>query len=177
MIIIAEGFEEIEAVAVIDLFRRAGIEIEVTGFNSATVKGGHGVVLKTDSVFDPASAGKFDLLVLPGGLKAVNVLAESEAILETVRVFDRDNKPICAICAAPVILDRAGILENRKYTAHPSVKNSINGGFYQKSRIFIDGNIVTSQGPGTAFEFALSIIEKIKNKTVADEISSASLIR
>ncbi|MBN1150301.1 DJ-1/PfpI family protein [candidate division WOR-3 bacterium] len=177
VILIAEGFEEIETVSVIDLLRRGGLEITSSGFENSTVRGSHGIVIETDSIYDYSTAKEFDALIFPGGLKAVQTLAKSQSILDLVNYFYSEKKNIAAICAAPLILDRAGILQGKSFTCHPSVKSQIHSGSYSDSRICLDGSILTSQGPGTVFDFALSILEKFKNKILADEVAGSSLIK
>ncbi|MBN1620163.1 DJ-1/PfpI family protein [candidate division WOR-3 bacterium] len=174
--IIAEGFEEIEAVSVVDLLRRADIETITAGIKKLLITGSHGISIQTDSIFEHDSSLSYEALVIPGGLKAVNVLASSDAVLKTIRKFNSENKLICAVCAAPLVLDTAGILEGKTFTCHPSVKEKIKSGNFIKSRVVTHGNIITSQGPGTIFDFALSIIENIKDAKTAGIVSSGALI-
>ncbi len=174
--IIAEGFEEIEAVAVVDLLRRADIEITTAGIDKLLVTGSHGISIQTDSIFEYDSSLSYGAVVIPGGLKAVNILASSDAVLKTIRKFHSENKLICAVCAAPLVLDAAGILEGKMFTCHPSVLEKIKSGNFRKSRVVAHGNIITSQGPGTIFDFALSVIENIKDAKTAGAVSTGALI-
>lgn len=154
---LAEGFEEIEAVTVIDVLRRAGMNVVTAGLPGSRVKGSHGVEVMTDTRLDQAEPSKFDALILVGGNPGYINLGRSQKVMDMVVKFNLDKKLIGAICAAPSILARAGILDGRAATIYPGMERDIPR---PKGRTVVqDGNIITSQGPGTAMEFALKIVE------------------
>jgi 4-methyl-5(b-hydroxyethyl)-thiazole monophosphate biosynthesis len=166
LIYLAPGFEELEAVTIIDLLRRAGVDVTIAGLEREAVTGSHEITIACDAFYEDVDADDFDYLILPGGQPGTNNLKSDKHILEIVRKFDSDNKIIGAICAAPTVLHEAGILNNVKVTSYPSEKNVFNPSLYEENYVVTDGNIVTSRGVGTAIDFTLDIIGKIKGNEV-----------
>ena len=161
---IAAGFEEIEAVAVIDVCRRAGIEVIVAGVDGDIIKGANNIVLKTDCSIDDVNADDLDMIVLPGGLGGTNVLSSNQTVQNLLKKMKVDEKLIGAICAAPIALNKAGVL-NQKYTCYPSVEDQIRIDGYTKSeKVVIDGKVMTSRGPGTSICFGLEIVKALVDK-------------
>lgn len=153
---LAQDFEEIEAVSVIDLLRRAGIDVVSAGLEKGPVQASRGVVLVPDTDLDAALETEYDMLVLPGGAGTKH-LREDERILSLVRSMAASGKYVAAICAAPTVLAQAGVLEGKKATAFPGTLEKM--GFENLGVALVtDGNIVTSRGPGTAMDFALELI-------------------
>lgn len=162
MIILADGFEEIEAVSCIDILRRSGAEVVVAGLRNKEVKASRGLVVVADTTLDKAG-NLFDALILPGGSLGAKNLSSSERVKNLILEAAAKNKVIAAICASPaIVLAPLGILRNRSATCYPGMEN-----YFEKSTSFknepvvIDGNIITSRGAGTAFLFALAIAEKM----------------
>ena len=176
IIILADGFEEIEAVTVIDILRRAGIEVTVAGMSNIDIKGSRGLKVKADKKLDDAGSD-FDACVLPGGGQGANNLAASRKVRELIQKMNRDKKIIASICASPaVVLVPAGVLKNKAATCYPGMQESFgNETTYKEQDIVIDGNIITSRGPATALEFSLEIAEKLAGKQTADKIRKAVL--
>jgi protein deglycase len=170
-IILADGFEEVEAVTPVDLLRRAGINVTLYGLSSQEVCGAHDVVIKTDSLFssNPASA---DAVILPGGPGHKNLL-NSSAVLEYIQKSYRAGSLCAAICAAPVVLGKAGILAGKKVTCFPGCEDRLAGGVFVDQPVVVDGNIITSRGAGTAVPFALEIISYLTDRNTADKIASS----
>jgi len=166
LIYLAPGFEEIEAVTIIDLLRRAGIDVTIAGLEQEAVTGSHGITIACDTYYESVDADDFDCLILPGGQPGTNNLKNDQRVLETIRKFDRGKKIIGAICAAPTVLYTAGILKNIRVTSYPTEKNVFDPSLYEESHVVSDGNIITSRGVGTAIEFALDIIGRIKGNAV-----------
>jgi len=172
LIPLANGFEEIEAICPIDLLRRAEVEVVTASCESELrVCGRSGIVIVADQFLSDAKPSRFDLLVLPGG-PAVFELRKSESFLSFVRSFSSLNKPVAAICAAPLLLHDAGILGTAKFTAHGSVANELPG-LIPNQAVVQDGLIHTSRGAGTAVEFGLHLVKILKGKDSADEIRNA----
>lgn len=162
LIPLAKGFEEIEAISIIDILRRAEIEVvSVCLDENLFVVGAHNITIKTDTILQNIDISSFDMIVLPGGWEGTKALANDEKIQNILKVMDKNDKFIGAICAAPFALDRAGVLKN-KFTCYPSVEENINSDGYvgDKENVIWDKNIVTSKGPATAIEFALEIVKK-----------------
>ncbi len=159
--IIGENFEETEAVTAIDLLRRAMVELHIYGVGNDLITGRSGLTLKTDRIFNrpgDIDADEYDGILIPGGPGA-SKLASNESILKVVRNFNDRKKLIYAICAAPMILDRAGILKDKNYTCFPGTE--ISSGNRLDERVVIDGNIITSQGVGTSLDAAVKLVEII----------------
>jgi len=159
LVIIAPGFEEIETVTVVDILRRAGARVTLSGTESGVTEGSRGINLAADCHLKEVDVDGFDMVVLPGGQPGTSNLQKDEKVKEILLKMDRDNKKIAAICAAPVVLQSAGLLSNTSFTSHPSVRDQFENVPYSENRVVVDGNIITSQSPGTAMEFAMKLVE------------------
>ncbi len=160
-LILGNNFEEIEAVTAIDLLRRAGVTVDTYGVGSDSIKGRSNLTVKTDRILNKSSdinTSEYDGILLPGGPGAQD-LAKNEIILKIIQDFNKENKLIYAICAAPLILDKAGVLKDKKYTCYPGT--AVTSGQRLDERIVKDGNIITSQGVGTALDAAIKLVEII----------------
>jgi len=160
---LAEGFEEIEAVSIIDILRRAGIDVLVRSLDGALdVKGANGITVKADEPLGDLGADAIDMIVLPGGWGGTNRLAESDAVQSLLRAMDAKGKAIGAICAAPYALHTAGVLK-ADFTCYPSVEEQIGTEGYRgdRAQVVEAGNVMTSRGPGTAICFGLQIVKKL----------------
>jgi 4-methyl-5(b-hydroxyethyl)-thiazole monophosphate biosynthesis len=157
MVPLAEGFEEIEALTIVDVLRRAGIKVDTVGIVSSMVTGAHGVRITADKKLIEIKPEEYDAIVLPGGNPGYKNLAKSARITEILQKMNEEGKLIAAICASPSVLAKAGILENKRATIYPGMENELP--YPRGDRVVVDGNIITSQGPGTAMEFALKIVE------------------
>ncbi|MEI6219026.1 MAG: DJ-1 family glyoxalase III, partial [bacterium] len=166
---IAAGVEEMEAVIMIDIFRRAGWEVVAVGLNARIVSAARGVRLVPDAAWTAITPTEFDILAFPGGLKGVEALCGIGPILETARSFHSNDKLIGAICAAPLILHKAGILANRRFTSHPSVRYQLPASGWTDSAVVADGNIVTGKGAGSTFAFALALVRQAGDRDKAEE--------
>jgi protein deglycase len=158
-VLFAEGFEEIEAVTPVDILKRAGVDTLMVGLDNSEVCGSHGVVFKMDCLLEDIFVDELDMLVLPGGLPGSYHLRDSERVIELVCDFHALKKYIGAICAAPIVLEKAGILEGKRVTSYPAMKEEITScDTYTGNRVEIDGNIITSRGAGCAFEFSFALL-------------------
>jgi len=162
---LAEGFEEIESLTVIDVLRRAGINVETVGIMGSVVSGSHGVRVMADKKLLEINADEYDGIVLPGGSPGYLNLGKSSKIIEILRRFDSAGKLIAAICGAPSILAKVGILEGKKATIFPGMEKELP--HPRGEKVVVDGNIITSQGPGTAMDFALTIVEALQGRDKA----------
>jgi len=161
LIPLAQGCEELEAVTIIDLLRRADISVTTAGLDKAPVTARRSVVILADTDLTTAMNQSYDMIVLPGGLPGADNLNKDDRIHKLLIEMNASKKWIAAICAAPKVLACAGLLTNRKVTSFPGSLESydVPGMVYSTSSVVVDGNIVTSRGPGTAMDFALTLIE------------------
>lgn len=180
LIPLAAGCEELEAVTVIDILRRGGIEVTSAGLGArgTPVRASRGTVLVPDTDLDDALKQDYDMVVLPGGLPGANHLNDDRRIRELLQRMARQEKYIAAICAAPKVLADAGLLKGRRATCYPGALNArqLDGVNYQESPVVQDGILITSRGPGTALDFALALLETLAGKVKRDEVET-SLIR
>ncbi len=171
-IFFAEGFEEIEALAVVDLLRRAGIETDMISIASEEVEGAHGIRVTTDKVLSETDFAELDIIILPGGGPGTDNLEACEELMEQLDLFYKKDKPIAAICAAPGILGHRGMLKGRKACSYPSREESLEGAEVVRDEAVQDGNIITGRGAGCAIPFALLIIEYFKGRQAADDLAA-----
>jgi 4-methyl-5(b-hydroxyethyl)-thiazole monophosphate biosynthesis len=158
---LAEGFEEVEAVSLIDVMRRGGVEVTVAYLKDKLVLGANGITVQGEVSIDDVQSDKFDMMVLPGGWDGTYALADSEKVQSLLREFKEREKVVGAICAAPYALKRAGVLGNN-YTCYPSVESEIGReGYRDDKMVVVDGNVMTSRGPGTALCFGLEIVKRL----------------
>lgn len=179
LLILSEGFEEIEAVTPLDLLRRAGMEVVTASTGSKLeVKGGRGITVTADRCLDDCHAERFDLVVLPGG-PGVDRLRKNARVLDLVREAYAAGVPIGAICAAPVILADSGVLAGHVVTSFPACEAELRdkAKAYVKDRVVVDGNLITSRGAGTAEEFSLALIAFLLGHEAADNIRSQIVAR
>lgn len=170
---LAPGFEETEAIAVVDLLRRAEIEVVVAGTIPGPVEGSHGIRVVADASLEEVegSGESFDLVVLPGGQPGTRNLAADPRVIRILRATAAAGRPVAAICAAPSILAQAGLLAGKKATSHPSVRDLLDPARYSLSDVVVDGGVVTSRGAGTAVAFGLKLVEVLEGVDRAHEIA------
>lgn len=161
---LVDGFEEIEAFAVVDILRRADIEVTTSGVTGTIVTSSHNIKVNTDARLIDLNPETFNAIVLPGG-PGHETLLRSETVLKIVDEFAKQGKLVAAICAAPLVLAKLGLLKERKATIQPGFEKEL--GRPRGDKVVIDGNIITSQGPGTAIEFALKIVEQLLGREKA----------
>lgn len=171
----ADGLEEMEAVIIVDTLRRAGWDVVTASVNGEVVLASRGMRLVADMLWDDIELGTFDIIALPGGAEGTDVLAQHQGVLNAVRSFVEDGKLVAAICAGPLVLQAAGVTDQRSLTCHPGVRDKMTTGLPSDERVVVDKPIVTSQGPGTAFEFSLKLIE-LTDGTQAVEHVTAGLV-
>jgi protein deglycase len=174
---IATGFEEIEAVSIIDVLRRGGIEVVIGSLSEALmVKGAHGIMIQADRPMAGLSADELDMIVLPGGWGNTKILASDEGVQSLLKAMDQQGKGIGAICAAPYALEAAGVLKEG-YTCYPGIEDELStGGFVgEKYAVVESANVMTSRGPGSAICFALAIVKKLLNLKTYEKVRDGLL--
>jgi 4-methyl-5(b-hydroxyethyl)-thiazole monophosphate biosynthesis len=168
---LAEGFEEIEAVSIIDVLRRADLEVIVVSVGKTTeVKGSHGITIIADEIFTTLDYEFIDMIILPGGMPGSKNLNEHAGLREQILNFNESGKQLAAICAAPMVLGNLGVLKSKKATCYPGFENELHGAVVTADDVVIEENLITGKGAGVAIKFALAIVERFKGKEFADEL-------
>ena len=176
IILLADGFEEVEAVTVIDLLRRAGITVTTVGLKKTEVCGGHDITLKTDTTLKSLPAG-IDAVILPGGGRGTKNLAASAAVMDLVKKAFDEGVICAAICAAPSVLGRAGILRNIRATCYPGFEDQLTGALFIEAAVVRDKNVITGRSLAAAIPFAIELITRISGEAVAQRVGEEILFR
>jgi len=173
LVAIADGIEELEAVAIIDILRRANIDVTVASANALQIKASRGVNLIADKLIADCGNDQFDLITLPGGMPGAENLRDNKYLAAMLKSQNSQGKLIAAICASPaVVLLPLGLLDGKTATCHPGFLAKLPADIKADKRLIVDGNCVTSQGPGTAIEFALKLVELLCDKKTAENIAA-----
>ena len=174
---LAQGCEELEAVTITDLLTRAGFNAVTAGLDDKPVVASRGMILMPKTTMDKVMSEPFDIIVLPGGLPGADHLRDNQLVQDKLKQMAAENKYTAAICAAPKALAQAGLLNDKKATCYPgSLKGAPTENFqYLEDSVVIDDKVVTSRGPGTAMDFALSLIELLAGKVRRDEVEGPLL--
>ena len=173
-VLLADGFEEIEALTVVDLLRRAKVYVDTVSITDEyTVRGAHGIPVQTEDLFDETDLSETDMIVLPGGMPGTTNLGAHSGVRKAVKGFYDEGKYVAAICAAPTVLSDLGILKGKRATCYPAMEEELQGALLTGTAVAVDGNIITSQGVGTAIEFALQLIEILEGRKKALEIGQS----
>jgi 4-methyl-5(b-hydroxyethyl)-thiazole monophosphate biosynthesis len=173
-IFLADGFEEIEGLTVVDLFRRVDIAISMVSINKTNmVTGAHQIEIKADRIFEEVDYNDGDILILPGGMPGTNHLMEHEGLDRLLKDFNSKGKLLAAICAAPSVLGQKNILSGKKATCYPGFEEKLIGAQVVKDGVVEDGNVITSKGMGTAIDFSLALIKRLKGEDVAKKLAAS----
>lgn len=171
-IFLADGYEEIEALAVVDIFRRAGIEMDMVSISDELLtNGSHKIQVMADKIIKDIDFAEYDMLVLPGGLKGMQNLEACEPLMQQIDAFFENNKYIAAICASPSIFGRRGILSGRQATAYPGFEEELAGATVVDAGAVRCGHVITGRSMGSAIEFGLLLVETLLGKDKAEEIA------
>lgn len=172
LVILAEGFEEIEAVTIIDILRRGGLTVTTAGLSGPLVTGAHGITLEVEEVVTDLEGGNFSAVVLPGGMVGTKNLLKSPQVKALLQSHAGTGKIVAAICAAPWVLEEAGLLAGKEATIYPGLEDKIcSATSSPHPSVVTDGNIITSKGPATAMEFALTLLQKLSDTPTAQQVS------
>ncbi len=170
IILIAEGFEEIETATVYDVLKRAGVDVITAGLNAGTVTGSRGLKIVVDEKIGKRNVSDIDGLVVPGGYPGYVNLANSPEALKLIKEMADKGKHLASICAGPVVLEKAGVITGRTVTCFPGMEDELQTAIFSPERVVQDGNIITSRGPGTALDFALKLAEAWVSPDVARKL-------
>lgn len=177
LIPLADGAEDMETVILADVFRRAGWTVVLAGVaGSHAVTCSRKVVVTPDDAWSRIRPEEFDLIVLPGGMGGATTLRAHPGVQETLRKFHAAGKWVGAICAGPLALARAGLLDGHAYTCYPGLQKEIPSGKWKDARVVVDGKLVTSQGPGTCIEFALKLVDLIEGTPASQAVAEGMLV-
>lgn len=176
-VMLANGFEEVEALTVVDVLRRANFDVQTVSItHSFQVEGTHGVIVNADNIFTEVSLAESELVVLPGGMPGALNLRNDETLCAVLKKRASENLAVAAICAAPFILGELGILQGKRATCYPGFEDKLAGATVTGAMVERDGNIITCKGPAAAMEFALTIVEALAGKGVRDEVAGGMLV-
>ena len=175
LVVLADGFEETEAVTAIDLLRRGGVEVVIAALSGGRARGSHGIEIHADAALADALGAPYDAVVLPGGQPGATHLATDARVLALVRAQMRDGRLLGAICAAPTVLAAAGVLDGRRVTAFPGAlkPDAAVELALSDEAVVRDGDLITARGPGTAMDFALALLDALEGRTVRDRVEAA----
>lgn len=165
-VLVAHGFEEGETLTIVDILRRAMIDCNLVGVDNV-VTGAHNISIKCDSLINENIAKDYDMIVLPGGRPGADNLRDNELVINAIKEMNKNKKWIGAMCAAPIALEKAGVLENKNYTAYVGYDKIINSGNYKEDIVVVDENIVTSRGPATSYAFAYALVDVLGGDSIA----------
>ncbi len=173
-IFLANGYEEIEGLTVVDLLRRAGVEVVMVSITGDIfITGAHKIITKADVLFEDIDFSDADMLVLPGGMPGTNHLKMHEGLDHLLKDFGQKGKMLAAICAAPSVLGSKGLLQGIKATCYPGHEEALIGAYIKNQSVVEDGNFITSKGAGTAIDFSLSLIKNLVGESEAGKLAQA----
>lgn len=172
LILFSEGSEELEAVTVINILRRAGVTVTLAGLSAGALRGSRGTLLMPDTTLDEALAHSYDMVVLPGGQPGTNHLKADARVLKLVQRMSAEGKYVSAICAAPSVLAAAGLLDGKRATCFPGALDAFPQVQLQAAAVVEDGKLITSRGPGTAMDFALVLVERLLGQAKRQEVEA-----
>lgn len=177
-VFLADGFEEIEAITPIDVLRRAGLNVQtVSVMDKQTVSGAHGIPVVADKMFVDIHSEDAEMLLLPGGLPGATNLDAHQGLSNMIMAFASEEKPLSAICAAPLVFGNRGLLQGKKATCYPGFESYLTGAEYTAALVETDGNFITAKGPGAAMDFAFAIVEKYCGIEKVNELKSGMMIK
>ena len=177
-VFLADGFEEIEAITPIDVLRRAGLNVQtVSVMDKQTVSGAHGIPVVADKMFANIHLEDAEMLLLPGGLPGATNLDAHQGLSNMIMAFASEEKPLSAICAAPLVFGNRGLLQGKKATCYPGFESYLTGAEYTAALVETDGNFITAKGPGAAMDFAFAIVEKYCGIEKVNELKSGMMIK
>lgn len=175
IVLLANGFEEIEALATVDIIRRANLICDMVSIQEEILETSHGMFVKADKTIGNIE-DDYDAIILPGGMPGAKNLKENDEVIKLIKKFNSEGKVIGAICAAPIVLYEAGILQGKDYTCYPGFEKDMVDCVYTGSMVQKSGNIITGKGPGAAFEFSFTILRELGYGTLLDSIKMGMLI-
>ena len=175
-LLLANGFETIEALTTVDVLRRANVQCDTFGVEEKEIVSSHNISVKADKLFSFEEVKEYDFLVLPGGLKGAETLRDTEEVIELIKLFNKEKKYIAAICAAPIALGRAGITEGKEMVCYPGMEENLVGALIKNEGVVVFNNIITAKGAAYSADFAFEILSQI-SKEKSEEIKKLMLFK
>lgn len=175
LVLLAEGFEETEAVTAIDVLRRGGVEVVLCSLGGRLVEGSRHIVVQADRTIDEGAPENCDVLYLPGGTKGATTLRDDPRAQRLIRAYAENGKKIAAICAAPIALERAGVLKGKTVTSNPGVREEIRDAAYSEDPVVVSGNIITSRAAGTTLPIGLEILRQLGLEAEARQVAAGMM--
>lgn len=172
----ATGYEEVEALAVVDVLRRGGIDVTMVGVTGKSVASARNISINMDQTIEEVDHSQIDMMVLPGGIPGVDNLKTNDTVVKNLKAFKQEGKWLAAICAGPSILGELGLLEGEKATCYPGFEDKLVGAEVVGERAVVSGKVITGKGAGAALEFGLTILSVIKGEEAAKKIAKAMII-
>lgn len=172
LVLFADGSEELEAITIVNILRRAGVSVTLAGLTAGSLRGSRGVMIQPDSTLDEVRHKDFDMIVLPGGQPGTNHLKADARVLELVKRMEQQGRFVAAICAAPSVLASAGLLDGKNATSFPGALDAFPRVVQQGTAVVEDGKLITSRGPGTAMDFALTLVERLAGTTKRNDVEA-----
>ena len=176
LIMLADGFETLEALSVKDICARASVHCDLCGLTSKNITSSHGIKVEADICLEDGSFDDYDAIVIPGGMPGATNLRDNIRVIELVKDYYATGKIVASICAGPIALAKAGILNGRKVTSYPGFEEQLGNVIYKEEVVVRDENIITSRGPATALEFSYEIIKALGYEEKAEQIKEAMLV-
>lgn len=178
VVFLANGFEDIEALATVDILRRGGVDVTTAGVTGDTVTSSHNVQVLSDKSVSNINAADFDAVICPGGMPGATNLRDSDKVVSVIKEAYDAGKIVAAICAAPMVLEKAGVLQGKNFTMYPGMESHAPSGNY-KNNVYVvqDGSVITGAGPAATFEFALTLVSNLQGKEIADQVAQGMLIK
>jgi 4-methyl-5(b-hydroxyethyl)-thiazole monophosphate biosynthesis len=176
LVLMAEGFEEIELTSIVDILRRGGVTVTIAGLKDGIITGSRGMKMQPDVIIDSIKE-MYDIMILPGGSPGYINLGGDRRVIDLVKKYNAEGKVIAAICAAPSVLAKAGVLAGKNATIFTGMENELRNSKYVDKPVVEDGNIMTSQGPGTAMEFSLALLKRLTDEKKAEEVRKKLIYR
>ena len=176
LVLFAQGSEELEAVTIVNILRRGGVAVSLAGLTAGLLRGSRGVMLQPDTTLEASLHQEFDMIVLPGGQPGTNHLKADQRVLQLVKKMRAQDRYVTAICAAPSVLAEAGLLDGKRATSFPTCLDDYPNVMQHMTAVVEDGKLITSRGPGTAMDFALTLLERLAGAAKRQEVE-AGLVR
>lgn len=176
LVFLADGFEEVEALTVVNYLRRASIEVDTVSIGEKAVKGAHDIIVTADKLLSEVdSVAMYDAVVIPGGIPGATNLRDNDRVIEIVKSLDKEDKLLAAICAGPIVLQKAGVIKDKDVTSYPGFEDELPDCNYMEASVVKDGNIITSRGPALAVDFAIEIISYLSEDRKIKEFKKGIL--
>lgn len=177
VIFLANGFEDIEALATVDILRRGGVDVTIAGVTGEIVTSSHNLKVVADKLADDIKAADYDAVICPGGMPGATNLRDSQKVLDTIKEAYNAGKIVAAICAAPMVLEKAEILKDKDFTMYPGMENYAPSGKYHGNTYVVkDGTVITGAGPAATFDYAFEILANLQGKEIANQVAQGMLI-